>query len=111
MKSNYLMFPVIKELSAKTLIKARNKRNKFIKDLKNQKFRAKDHSFDEFILILEGKLTLTEDTGEVHNFIKGDLLVYPKGFSGTWENSDNYKEFIIIQTGALDDFPSMEGMD
>lgn len=77
----------------------------------HQKFRAKDHSFDEFILILEGKLTLTEDTGEVHNFTKGDLLVYPKAFSGTWENSDNYKEFIIIQTGALDDIPSMEGMD
>jgi hypothetical protein len=38
-------------------------------------------------------------------------LVYPKAFSGTWENSDNYKEFIIIQTGALDDIPSMEGMD
>ena len=40
------MFPVIKELSAKTLIKARNKRNKFIKDLKNPKFRAESRAKD-----------------------------------------------------------------
>ena len=60
---------------------------------------------------MEGELTLTEDTGEVHNFTKGDLLVYPKAFSGTWENSDNYKEFIIVQTGAMEGIPSMDGLD
>ena len=41
MKTNYLQFPVIRELSAKTLKKSFKKRDKFIKDLKDPKFRAK----------------------------------------------------------------------
>ena len=40
MKS-YLMHPVIKGLSSKTLKKSWKRRNKFIKNLKNPKFRAK----------------------------------------------------------------------
>jgi|TARA_B110000003_G_scaffold248589_1_gene260385 uncharacterized cupin superfamily protein len=73
-----------------------------------QKFKPRDHSFDEFIMILEGTLTLTEDTGEIHEFKKGDTLVFPKEFKGTWENSDNYKELIIIESGAMNDIPSMQ---
>ena len=73
-----------------------------------QKFKPRDHSFDEFIMILEGTLTLTEDTGEIHEFKKGDTLVFPKEFKGTGENSDNYKELIIIESGAMNDIPSMQ---
>ena len=38
---NYLMYPVIKALSAKTLKKSWKKRDTFIKNLKNPKWRAK----------------------------------------------------------------------
>ena len=41
MKTNYLQFPVIRELSASTLKKSFKKRDKFIKDLKDPKFRRK----------------------------------------------------------------------
>ena len=36
----------------------------------HQKFRAKDHSFDEFILILEGELTLTEDKERIFSIAR-----------------------------------------
>ena len=38
---SYLQFPVIKELSAKTLKKSWKKRDALIKNLKDPKFRAK----------------------------------------------------------------------
>ena len=41
MRSNYLMYPVIKALSGKTLKKTWKKREQFSKDLKDPKFRAK----------------------------------------------------------------------
>ena len=46
MKTNYLQFPVIRVLSASTLKKSFKKRDKFIKDLKNPKFRAKAKLMD-----------------------------------------------------------------
>jgi|TARA_R100000734_G_C3259240_1_gene58438 hypothetical protein len=41
MKLNYLQFPVIRELGAKTLKKSFKKRDQFTKNLKDPKFRAK----------------------------------------------------------------------
>jgi len=43
---NYLQFPVIKGLSAKTLKNRAKKKDKFKKDLKNPKFRAKAKIMD-----------------------------------------------------------------
>jgi len=43
---SYLQFPVIKGLSAKTLKNRAKKKDKFKKDLKNPKFRAKAKIMD-----------------------------------------------------------------
>ena len=34
-------------------------------------------------------------------FEKGASLVVPKGFTGTWEMSDGFREFIIVDADAM----------
>ncbi|MFO7287085.1 MAG: cupin domain-containing protein [Gammaproteobacteria bacterium] len=54
--------------------------------------------YDEFVLVLNGKLVLTEPDGTVHEFHPGDALVVPKGYKGTWEQQGRYRELAIIAT-------------
>jgi uncharacterized protein len=39
----------------------------------------------EFCYLLEGRVRLTADSGEVREFSAGDAFVIPAGFEGTWE--------------------------
>jgi len=54
--------------------------------------------YDEFVLVLNGKLVLTEPDGTVHEFTPGQALVVPKGYTGTWEQQGRYRELAIIAT-------------
>jgi uncharacterized cupin superfamily protein len=56
--------------------------------------------FDEFVWVLSGKLILTDAGGQVHEFVAGDSLVVPKGFTGTWKMLGNYRELVAIGTEA-----------
>ena len=51
---------------------------------------------DEFVLILNGKLILTDANGKVQEFVAGESLMVPKGFSGTWQMLGNYRELIVV---------------
>lgn len=59
----------------------------------NHKTRPTDG--DEFVLVLSGKLILTEPTGMVHEYHPGDTLVLPMGYTGTWEMQGNYREIAL----------------
>jgi len=50
---------------------------------------------DEFVLVQSGKLILTEPGGTVHEYLAGDSLVLPAGYTGTWEMQGNYREIAI----------------
>jgi uncharacterized cupin superfamily protein len=52
--------------------------------------------YDEFVLVLNGKLVLTEQDGTVHEFTPGQSLIVPKGYTGTWEQIGTYRELAII---------------
>lgn len=52
--------------------------------------------FDEFVYVLSGKLILTEPDGTVHEYLPGDALVVPIGYTGTWEMQGNYRELVVI---------------
>jgi uncharacterized cupin superfamily protein len=52
--------------------------------------------YDEFVLVLNGKLVLTEQDGTVHEFTPGESLIVPKGYTGTWEQQGTYRELAII---------------
>ena len=56
--------------------------------------------FDEYVLVLSGKLILTDANGQVQEFAAGDSLVVPKGFTGTWKMLGNYREFIAVAKEA-----------
>jgi uncharacterized cupin superfamily protein len=58
--------------------------------------------FDEYVLVLSGKLILTDAGGQVHEFVAGDSLVVPKGFTGTWKMLGNYRELVAIGTAAYE---------
>ena len=61
-----------------------------------------DYPFDEFVQVLSGRLILTPNGAEPQVFEAGDSIVLPRGFSGTWEMQDNYRELIIIEKTAYD---------
>ncbi len=55
---------------------------------------------DEFVLVMSGKLILTDAEDQVHEFVAGDSLVVPKGWIGTWKMLGNYRELIAVATSA-----------
>lgn len=56
--------------------------------------------YDEFVLVLEGQVTLTHIDGEKQTYKAGDTFLVPKGFLGTWDMPHNYRELIVIETKA-----------
>ena len=44
--------------------------------------RTRPNDSDEFVLVLSGKLILTEPNGTAHAFLPGDTLVMPNGYLG-----------------------------
>jgi len=60
-------------------------------------------TFDEFVLILSGKLILTGSDGVSQEYVAGDSLVVPKGFTGTWKMLGDYRELVIIERGAYEE--------
>ena len=57
--------------------------------------RTRPNDADEFVFVQSGKLVLTEPNGTVHQFLPGDTLVLPLGYTGTWEMQGNYREIAI----------------
>ena len=56
--------------------------------------------YDEFVLVLEGQVTLTHIDGEKQTYKPGDTFLVPKGWLGTWDMPDKYREMIVIETKA-----------
>jgi hypothetical protein len=58
--------------------------------------RTRPTDIDEFVTVLSGKLILTEPNGTAHEFLPGDSLVLPVGYTGTWEMQGNYRELVVL---------------
>ncbi len=58
--------------------------------------------YDEFVLVVSGKLILTDAAGRVQEFVAGESVVVPKGFTGIWKMEGNYRELIAIERVAYD---------
>jgi uncharacterized cupin superfamily protein len=57
--------------------------------------------YDEFVMVLEGQVTLTHINGQAQTYNKGDNFLVPKGFLGTWDMPELYREMIVIETKAF----------
>ena len=58
--------------------------------------RSRPNNQDEFVYVLSGKLILTESNGTAHEYLPGDSLVLPVGYTGTWEMQGNYREIAVV---------------
>ena len=58
--------------------------------------RTRPTDVDEFVYVLSGKLILTEPNGTRHEFVPGQALVLPVGYTGTWEMQGNYRELVVL---------------
>ncbi len=56
--------------------------------------------YDEFVLVLEGEVTLTNIDGGKQTYKHGDTFLVPKGWLGTWDMPVKYREMIIVDTQA-----------
>ena len=57
-------------------------------------------TFDEFVVVTKGILILTDNNGNTATYKKGDMFMLPKGFTGTWEMPQEYRELIVVDTKA-----------
>jgi uncharacterized cupin superfamily protein len=57
---------------------------------------------DEFIYVLSGDLLLTGTDGVERHYAAGDTLVIPKGFTGIWHQSANFRELVVIERKVYD---------
>lgn len=62
--------------------------------------KIKNYPFDEFVHVLNGRAILTAEGSAPQTFETGDSFVVPKGFTGTWEMQDNFREMIVIEKNA-----------
>lgn len=58
--------------------------------------RTRPNENDEFVLVVSGKLILTEPNGKAHEFLPGDTLILPRGYTGTWEMQGDYREVAVV---------------
>jgi uncharacterized cupin superfamily protein len=56
--------------------------------------------YDEFVLVLEGEVTLTDLEGNAQTYRVGDSFTVPKGWRGTWDMPVKYREMIVVETQA-----------
>lgn len=58
------------------------------------------NTYDEFVVVLKGELILSDNDGNTATYNQGDMFMLPKGFVGTWEMTEEYRELIVIDTVA-----------
>jgi uncharacterized cupin superfamily protein len=55
-------------------------------------------TWDEFVRVLEGEVTITENDGESYKLRAGDLAHFPIGMTTRWDVSKTIKKFFVIRT-------------
>jgi uncharacterized cupin superfamily protein len=51
---------------------------------------------NEFVHLLTGRMTVTEDGGEAVDLVAGDTMVFPLGWSGTWDITETLRKVYVI---------------
>ncbi len=60
------------------------------------KLTLEDYPYDEFMYLLSGKLSITDEDGNLEEFYPGQALVLKKGFNGTFEMHGNVRKIAIV---------------
>ena len=59
-----------------------------------------EFGWDEFVHVLEGEVTITEEGGETYTLRPGDSAHFPIGLKTEWQVSDSVRKFFTIRTPA-----------
>ncbi|MFT5193265.1 MAG: putative cupin superfamily protein [Cellvibrionaceae bacterium] len=59
-------------------------------------FEITSYSINEVMLLLEGRMDLTDTTGKSVQLSKGDMFYIPKGWSGTWTVHEDMQKMYVI---------------
>ncbi len=60
-----------------------------------------DLPYDEQCTVLRGRAILTSQDGRRDVYEVGDTFIAPKGWTGTWEFQEGYRESITFETQSL----------
>jgi uncharacterized cupin superfamily protein len=68
-----------------------------------------DWPYDEFCILLSGRVVITPQGGAAQEYAQGDAFVIPRGFTGTWEIKETIRKYYAVQKhpGALSRLKSM----
>lgn len=58
------------------------------------------YPYDEYCLVIDGQLEITNGSGRTEVFGPGDSFVIPKGWQGTWNMKSRFKKQYIALTSA-----------
>lgn len=58
------------------------------------------YSEDEFCTLIEGKLRMTNEQGEVQEFTAPCSFMIPSGYKGTWEAVTTLRKYFVIYEKA-----------
>lgn len=61
-------------------------------------FVVEDYSIDEVMLLLSGKMRLTDTEGNAKELSKGDLFFIPKGWNGRWDVIEDMEKVYVIMS-------------
>ncbi len=59
------------------------------------KLNLNNFPFTEYVLMISGKVIVTDKGGQSNTFKSGDTFVIPKGWSGTWDVQERMKKQIV----------------
>jgi uncharacterized cupin superfamily protein len=58
------------------------------------------HPVDEACFVTRGRVTLTDKAGRTETFHAGDGFLLPRGFQGTWSQSDDFAKLFVAISRA-----------
>lgn len=59
------------------------------------KTRLIDYPFTEYVLMISGRLVITNEDGTSEEFTSGDTFVMPKGWTGIWDIQERMKKQMV----------------
>ncbi|WP_082795771.1 cupin domain-containing protein [Flammeovirga sp. SJP92] len=71
---------------------------------KSGKLKVDGYPYDQFVLVIDGKVKLQPEGQEEKIYFPGDVFFVPKNYAGTWDMPTDYKELIVVERKAWDAF-------
>ncbi len=64
-----------------------------------------NYTEDEFCLLLEGEVRLTDAAGHAETYRAGDAFLIPAGFKGTWSSLTPVRKFYVMHQAKSGERP------